>query len=92
VIFQFYDHFGLEAAACRFYACFLAQGDKLFVQLLGDVGRARGVKSGPTPLAAVAVQGELRDNKEFAADIRSDKFILPWASGKMRKFTIFSTR
>lgn len=69
-------HHGAEAAGFDAGATGAEPGDEFFVEGLGDLGRCSLVEGGAPALTAVAVEGELGDDEERAADIRDGEIHL----------------
>jgi len=62
-------HHGLKNAGLDCDCALPAEVDELVVQLARQLGRCRLVPGGAAAFAAVAVQGELGDDQQLAADI-----------------------
>ena len=62
-------HVSAEDAALGRQALFGEQVEKALVEALGNRGRGGLDEAGATALAAVAVQGELRDGEHATADV-----------------------
>ena len=85
-------HVRAEDAALGRQALFGEQGEKALVEALGDLGRGGLDEAGTAALAAVAVQGKLRDGEHAAADVEHRAIHLALVVGKDAQVgALFST-
>ncbi len=76
VVDQTHCHVGTEHPARDSHPECLQGLTETFIERLGDRSRGRGTPTGPSALAYVGIQSELRDNQSRSIEFKQRKFAL----------------